>query len=473
MTLARAAQSTGTRRPRPAAPRPLDRPLNLFDLLVALNRNPLEAWTRELYEDPIVTGESLLGRFAVVSDPAAIRAVLVDAPEQFGKDELQKRLLRPALGDGLLTSEGEAWRSQRRAFAPVFAPRSVDGFVPAMRSCAEALVRRWSAMRDGRPIDVAEEMARTMLDMLAATIFGGGLGQSAAAFRQAATRYFETQGRVEPLDLLGAPDWVPRLGRLLSHPALEFFTRVVESIVAERRKRRTSNADDMPADLVAVLLRNGETTGVGMSDSEIAGNIITFIGAGFETPANALTWALYLLALAPDWRRQVEAEVDAAFGAKALSLATTEPLHALHAHLEEAMRLYPPVAIMTRRALVDQRLGGRHIAAGSTIILAPWIIHRHRRLWEEPDDFVPERFLPERRQSVARFAYLPFGAGPRVCIGGAFAMQQMTITLAAIVRHFRLELVASHRVDPVHRITLRPEGGMPMTLHRRPSAKQD
>ncbi len=171
-----------------------------------------------------------------------------------------------------------------------------------MRSRAEALVRRWSAMREGRPIDVADEMAHAMLDMLAATLFGDGLGQSAAAFRQAATRYFETQGRVEPLDLLGAPDWVAALGSAAIASGIQFFPKVVQSIVAERRKRRTSNADKAPADLVAVLLGDGEKTGSGMSDSEIAGNIITFIGAGFETPANALTWALYLLALAPDWR---------------------------------------------------------------------------------------------------------------------------------------------------------------------------
>jgi cytochrome P450 len=447
---------------------PRERPQRLFDLLLTLNRNPLEAWSRRHYEESIVLGETPLGRFAMVSDPAAIRSVLVDDVDRYRKDDLQRRLLKPALGNGLLTSGGHQWRMQRRNFAPAFAPRKVDSYIPGMRAEAQALASRWKNMREGRPLDVAEEMARTMLDMLARTLFLGGLGRKPSEFRRAATRYFETQGRVDPLDLLGAPDWLPRIGRLLSRPALDFFPSVVQAILSERKRRiaedRNANADDFVNTLITA---RDPASGAALSDAEIAANVITFIGAGFETPTNALTWALYLLSIDSHWRGQVEAEADRLLPDGGWNLGKVDGFIVTRALLEEAMRLYPPVAIISRKAVHDHVLRGHKILAGTTIIIAPWVVHRHRLLWEAPDHFDPSRFMPEARARVSRFAYIPFGAGPRVCIGGAFAMQQMTITLATIARWFRLDLVPGHDVLPVHRITLRPEGGMIMTLKRR------
>ncbi len=448
---------------RPAAPVPRGRSQGFIELLLTLNRNPLEAWRHEHFEEEIIAGESPLGRFAIVNDPDAIRTVLIEHVANFPKDRLQKILLKPALGNGLLTTDGESWRLQRRQFAPSFAPRKMDAYLPAMRREAQALVARWRGLRPGRPLDIAEEMARTMLNMLAGTLFPGGLGRSPAEFRQAATRYFETQGRVDPLDLVGAPDWFPRIGRALSRPALEFFPKVVAAIVSDYRRR-----GGVPRDggLVAQLLE-GHRGAEPMDDAEIAANVITFIGAGFETPANALSWALYLLSLDEDWRRKVEAEADALLAGDGWPAAGVEPFAATRALIEEAMRLYPPVAIMTRRAAQDCVLAGRRIRRDATIIISPWIIHRHRRRWTNPDEFDPSRFTAERRAEIGRHAYLPFGAGPRVCIGSAFAMRQMIVTLAMVARHFRLDLVPSHRVTPVHRVTLRPEGGMIMTVTQR------
>ena len=451
------------RRIRPAAPFPRKRPQGLIELLLTLNRNPLEAWTERHFEEDIVSGESPLGRFAIVNEPEAIRTVLTDA-ERFPKDRLQKLLLKPALGNGLLTTEGESWRLQRRQFAPSFTPRKIASYLPAMQAEAQALVARWRRFRQGQPLDVAEEMARTMLNMLARTLFPGGLGRSPAEFREAATRYFETQGRVDPLDLVGAPDWLPRIGQFLSRPALEFFPKVVDAILRDYGQHRDAAKD---GGLVSQFIGAGNGSGVTLDHADIAANVITFIGAGFETPANALSWALYLLSLDEDWRRKVEDEADRLLADEAWPAAGIEAFAAARTLIEEAMRLYPPVAIMTRRAAQDCVLAGRDIRCDSTIIISPWIIHRHRRRWTNPDDFDPSRFAPERRSEINRYAYLPFGVGPRVCIGSAFAMQQMTVTLATIARHFRLDLLPTHRVVPVHRVTLRPEGGMIMTIRRR------
>lgn len=451
--------------PRPAAPVPRETGLGLVDLLLTLNRNPLESWMRQHYEAPVIAGESLLGRYAVVSDPIALRRILIERPDLYPKDELQKRILKPALGNGLLTSDGEMWRTQRRLFAPVFSPRAIARFQPAMAAEAEALGDRLAAMRAGRPIDMGEALAQTMLRMLARTIFAGGLGRSPAEFRHWATRYFETQGRVDPLDLAGAPHWIPRLGRLLSRPALAFFPKVVEAVVAERRRALAREPDAAPPDLVGALLGSGD--GDGLDDAEVAANVITFIGAGFETPSNALTWALYVLTLDPAWRAEVEAEVDAFHAGGGWPVGDLTALVKLTAHIEEAMRLYPPVAIITRRAAEDDELAGVRIGKGATVILAPWIIHRHRLLWQKPDDFEPRRFLPGARDRIDRLAYLPFGAGPRVCIGATFAMQQMLATLAALIHRVRLEVASGCRVWPVHRVTLRPETALMMIVHRR------
>lgn len=455
-------------RPRPAAPVPPDQPQGLFRLLLTLNRNPLEAWPRYHYEQRIVQGHTPLGRFAMVSDPNAIRSVLVDDTDNYCKDDLQKLLLKPALGNGLLTSAGEEWRVQRRCFAPAFAPRKITSYIAAMATEAAAVVDRWNHFEAGRTIDVAEEMARAMLDILARTLFSGGLGRDQSEFRSAATHYFETQGRINPLDLLGAPSWVPRIGALLSRRALKFFPLVVQAILSDRRRLIAENPNAAGEDFVTTLINSRDTeSGRALSDAEIASNVITFIGAGFETPANALSWALYLLSIDETWRKQVEDEADRLLPGGTWHDARIDDFVVTRALLEEAMRLYPPVAILSRKAVRDHTLRGHMIHTGTTVIIAPWVLHRHRALWEDPDSFDPSRFMPENRGRINRFAYIPFGAGPRVCIGAAFAMQQMTITLATIARSFRLDLAPNHRVLPVHRVTLRPEGGMLMTVRRR------
>lgn len=454
-------------RPRPAAPLPPEKPQQLLALLWTLNKNPLEAWPRQHYEEPIVTGDTFLGRFAMVSTPDAIRQVLVDDTESYRKDDLQNLLLRPALGNGLLTSTGDEWRVQRRSFAPVFAPRKVASYVPAMLSEAAALTTRWTSL-NGKTIDICEEMARSMIDTLARTLFSRGIGRDPTEFRRAATRYFETQGRIDPLDLIGAPAWLPRIGRLLSRPALKFFPLVVKAVLSERRRASNAptNVDDW--DFVDTLLNaRDDETGALLSEAEISANIITFIGAGFETPANALSWALYLLSIDEAWRRKIEFEADRLLpDDHSINIKIDEFVYT-RALVEEAMRLYPPVAILSRTALRDHMLYGRKISAGTTVIISPWVLHRHRLLWSAPDCFDPTRFLPEQRSKIARLSYIPFGAGPRVCIGAAYAMQQMIITVATIARRFRLDLMPGHSVVPVHRVTLRPEHGMKMSIMRR------
>jgi cytochrome P450 len=437
---------------------------DLFDWLKAVRRNPLTTWSREHFERPIVASEGLLGRVTVLSDPAAIRHVLVDNAGNYRKDDLQRRVLAPGLGEGLLTVEGEAWRVQRRALAPLFTPRRVTGFVPAMAEAAARMVRRWRRRGEGRTFDVALEMTRVTLDVLERTIFTRGLARDPDALGRAITRYFEALGPIDPLDVFGLPAWVPRIGRMRAAPAVRFFAEVVGELVGARRALLAAG-EEPPQDLLTLLLQASDPeSGRGLTDAEVQANVVTFIGAGHETTANTLAWSLYLLSQAPEIREAVEAEVDGVLGQRLPDAEDLDRLVMTRAVIEEAMRLYPPVPFMSRAALGEDHVAGFRIPKGSLVMIAPWVLHRHRLLWQAPDAFDPSRFLPAARSAIDRFAYLPFGAGPRVCIGAAFALQEAMIVLATAVRAARFALSEGWRVEPVHRVTLRPAGGLPMRL---------
>jgi cytochrome P450 len=455
-------------RPRPPAPEPLEKPPGPFKTLRILRANPIASLTRAHFEQPIVITKSVLGNVAYVSDPTAIRYVLIERSENYRKGRQHQRIMTPALGNGLATAEGDRWRTQRRLVGRLFTPRSVAGFAPAMAASASALVERWKKLQVRSRLDVAAEMARTAIDVLERTIFVDGIKGDPNEVAQALTHYFNTVGRLTLLNILNAPDWVPRLGRWRARRSLALSSRTADMIIEACRKRLLADPLSAPADLVSILLMAGDAkTGRELSDAEIRSNIATFIATGYETSAVVLTWALYLLSLDPEWRERVETEVDRELPASGYVDDSLERLVATRAVIEETMRLYPSVPAIHREAISADQLATEAIDPGTIVVIYPWVVHRHRLLWEAPDLFDPSRFLPGSREAIDRFAYLPFGAGPRGCIGASFALQEAIIVLATIVRTFRLELAPDHKVWPVHRITLRPQGGLPMVLHRR------
>ncbi|HEX2725583.1 MAG TPA: cytochrome P450, partial [Beijerinckiaceae bacterium] len=238
----------------------------------------------------------------------------------------------------------------------------------------------------------------------------------------------------------------------------------VDELLAARRAV-IARGDEPPDDLLTLLLEAADPeTGQGLGEVEVRANIATFIGAGHETTANALSWSLYLLSQAPDMRERVEREVDQVAGERPLVAEDLSRLAFTRAVVDEALRLYPPAPLITRAAITDDRIGRFKIPKGSMVAIAPWVLHRHHCLWDEPDAFDPDRFMPARRAAIDRFAYLPFGAGPRICIGASFALQEAVTVLAGVARAARLDLVADHVVQPVQRVTLRPQGGLPMRL---------
>ena len=420
---------------------------------------------RAHFEHPVVAADGVLGRVTVVSDPALIRYLFVENAGNYRKDDLQRRVLTPGLGNGLLSAEGEDWRNQRRTIAPIFSARHVAGFAEAMNAAGARVARRL-ARRDGAEVEAAVEMTRVSLDVLTRTIFTHGLKRDPDAVGRAIACILKAIGPIDPLDVFGVPGFVPRIGRLRARPAGRFFEEVVDELLA-RRRALTARGELAPRDLLTLLLTASDPeTGNGLTDLEVKANIVTFIAAGHETTANALTWALYCLSQDDAARERLQAEVDAAVGADGGFALDDFPF--ARAVMEETMRLFPPVQFMSRQAIRDDRVGRIKIPRGSAVLVAPWVLHRHRTLWDDPEAFVPERFLPGRRERIDRYAYLPFGAGPRVCIGHSFSLQEATLVLAHVARAARLDVAAGHPpVTPLHRVTLRPQHGLRMRVSRR------
>lgn len=449
----------------PPAPTPRARLLGLFGLLRVLATNPLEAWTAAHFERPVVSGGLAIGRATVISDPAAIRRVLLENYDNYEKDWLQRRVLSAGLTDGLLTVEANRWRMQRRALAPLFARKTVMNFSAAMTGVANALVERLKA-RDGQIVDLAVEATRVTLEVLERTIFSDGFGRDPEQIRLAMKRYFETIGEIDPFDVLGLPRFIPRLKRWKLRATMRLFDDTMDAIIASRRRQLADDAANAPRDILTLLLEATDPqTGEGLSESELRANILTFIAAGHETTANSITWSLFLLSQSKEWRARLQTEADRELAGSGDIAA--ERLMETRAVIDEANRLYPPIGAISRQALGPDTLAGEAIERGTMVVIATYVLHRHRTLWVKPDVFDPARFLPGAREAIDRFAYLPFGVGPRICIGAPFALQEATIVLASIMRHFDFELAPGHAVWPLQKVTLRPNGGLPVRLKAR------
>ena len=456
----------------PPAPRPQARPLGPIALIRTLKRNPLECWAAPHFEQPIVSGGLPIGHVLLVHEPGAIRRVLLDNAANYRKDRLQRRVLSAGLNDGLLSAEGEQWRTQRRVLAPMFARRTVMDFTSAMMGAAETMIEKWSALGNHATIDIAAEMAKVTLDVVERTIFSDAFGSDAEDIRLAMTTYFNTIGEISPLDLIGAPEFVPRLSRFRVRSTLRFFEAEVDRVISDRRQLLAAQPDRAPNDLLTHLLEALDTgTDDGITEAEVRSNILTFIAAGHETTANTLSWAMFLLSQSPHWRERVEAEVDRELTGAIPGVA--DRLVETRAVIEETIRLYPPIAAISRVALGEDDLNGERVKPGSLIVVSPYVLHRHRLLWDRPDVFDPEQFLGSAAATIDRFAYLPFGAGPRKCIGSTFALQEATLVLASIVKRFRFQLKPGHTVWPMLRVTLRPANGLPMIITERSAHRTD
>jgi cytochrome P450 len=455
------AKSPAANRPRPAAPQPHDGRLGLLATIRALRTNPITAFPEAAYQAPILQ-IGRLRKVVLVNDPDEIEHVLVGNAGNYRKSVQQQRRLRPALGDGLLTAEGAAWQGARRIAAPLFNPGAIALLFGDMLEAAAVMRDRWlDRNAPGRPLDLSAEFQRLTYEIVFRTVFSGALDLDRASVHANMAVYFETFGRIDLASLFNLPAWVPTSAAWRARPALAVFRSIVDRIV----RQRLANPGRANSDLLDRLMRSPlPATGEVMPPAAVSDNVLTFLAAGHETTGNALAWILYLLALFPDAEAAVTEELLSVVGDRPSRPDRFDDLVFTRAVVNEALRLYPPAPFMGREALGDDELAGQRIEAGTQILISPWIVHRHRRLWDDPDGFRPERFMPPNDRDIPRGAFIPFGLGPRVCIGRGFAVQEILIVLATILPIFRFRLLDAPPVTPQARITLRPAGGMPMIV---------
>lgn len=442
-------------------PPPVSVPLPDHDpgLLAAVSNlqdNVLMAIPAQALTNPIWSGTTLR-RWHMVMEPAAIRRVLMERLDDYPKSDVTKALLSPAIGASLFIAEGAHWRWQRRAAAPAFAHRSVSALAPVMSAAAERSCARIAAAGP-RAVDLAQEMVTTTFDVIADVTFSGDDILDRAAVHDAIDGYISQAGRVSLLDLLGLPAWVPRPGRGNALRLIEHTKQTADAAIWRRRAR---GAGDVP-DLLDLLLSAADPkSGRTMSTAELRDNLLTFIVAGHETTAQTLAWALYLMGHDTRAQDRARAEAVATLQGRAAGIADLDALPFIRRIIDETLRLYPAGGILSRTAQADDTLCGTQIKPGDTVMIPIYALGRHRALWEAPDMFEPDRFID--RKAIDRFAYLPFGDGPRICIGASFALQEAVIILATLLSRFRFTAVKGRAPIPKMIITLRPEGGVWMT----------
>lgn len=453
-------QSTSQPASRKAAVPPGPRGGLLLGSLRRVQREPLNLLLDGFRE----YGDVVHFRFAathafLLAHPDHIRHVLHDNHRNYDKQNIDYAMLRRLLGNGLLTSDGEFWKSQRRLIAPIFHRQRVAGFCNLMVNSTQEMLDRWEVLAlSGEPFDITSEMTRLTLRIVAKALFSTDVSDAEETIGAALTEVNRQLGEFSLLDLL----WmVPTPRKHRFRAAVRALDAVVNRIIEERR-RAHYRADDL---LTMLLDATDEDTHERMSPSQVRDEVMTLLLAGHETTANALAWTCYLLSQNPGAEDRLRGEVEGVLGDRGANALDLPALRYTRMVVEESMRLFPPAWAISRNTIAEDEIAGYRIPPGTNILISSFITHRHTAFWDNPERFDPERFLPGRSESRPHFAYLPFGGGPRICIGNGFAMAEAQLVLATIVQRYRLRLVPNRPVELHPLITLRPRRGIWMTLH--------
>jgi cytochrome P450 len=395
-----------------------------------------------------------------------VKTLLLTRPAEFPKGRLQVDVLKPVFGNAMISREGRDWRWQRGAAAPLFRHDELLHYGPIMSAAAESTVAQWRAASPGTVRAIDDDMMRAAFHVISNTMLAGGAQDMLHAIEQGHADYYRGANWWVIYTLLGLPHWLPRPGGKLMRA---HENRIREAVTGLVRTRRAAAADG--EDLLARMLRASDAeTGQSMSDELVVDNIASFLMAGYDTTAFALTWTLYLISRSPEWEARMLQEIDQVVGSGPVTSAHVERLGTVQQVLNESLRLFPTAPVIIRDIVEGIQFDDVSVPAGTIGIIPIYAIHRHRSYWDDPDRFDPNRFAPDSRSKPTRFQFMPFGAGPRVCIGAAFAMLEATIMLATFVRAAHFEVSADFDPRPSARMFLLPENGMPMRITLRASA---
>lgn len=443
----------------PTPPRAPD-DMSFLGRLAVIKRNMIATWGQRAYEEDVIEGRFFFRNSFILNRPDAIRHVLLSNYENYSRTPAGIRMLRPVLGDGLLIAEGHSWTFQRRTLAPAFTPRATANLVPHMTAVLDETIAKLDG-RTSEPVDLREIMQRMTLEIAGRTMFSFGMDRHGPTLRNFVMEYGARLGRPYLLDMVLPLSW-PSPMDFARARFRKRWTEFVAMLIAERRERGKKDGAP-PRDLFDLMdeARDPET-GKGFSDEQLVDEVATMILAGHETTATALFWALYLLALDPDTQEEIASETR---GEHLDSMADIDRQKFTRAVIEETMRLYPPAFLIARAAREKDNAAGVAIGKGDIIMIAPWLLHRHEKLWDQPNAFIPRRFMST--EAPDQFAYLPFGAGPRVCVGAPFAQAESVLALARLIGAFRVELADTGPVIPLGVVTTQPDRSPLFRITRR------
>ncbi|NSX53903.1 cytochrome P450 [Parasulfitobacter algicola] len=435
-------------------------PMGVWQSLQTARKNLIEIIPDIATKQPMITGKTAIVRWHMVMDPDGNRRVLKDNLENYPKSDVTKNILEPAIGKSLFNAEGAHWRWQRRAATPVFTHRNIANLAPIMGLAADRSTERL-AQSSGRAVDLFQEMVAATFEVISDVTFSGDEGFDRMGVHTAIDNYIAQTAKLSLFDIVGVPTWVPRPSRMISSGAIKQMKAIADNAI---NNRRDGSSRDVP-DLLDLLLEGEDPkTKRQMTTAELRDNLLTFIVAGHETTALTLAWSLYLCAFDQDVQDKARAEAQSVLNGSTANADDVPKLKYIRQIIDEALRLYPPAALLSRTAQSSDTLCGRDIRKGDTVILPIYALHRNHLLWENPDHFDPDRFVDPK--AINRFAYLPFGDGPRICIGASFALQEAVIILATLISRFRFKRVPGKDPKPVLILTLRPEGGVWLDVER-------
>lgn len=451
--------------PRLAGPTPPDKPLPFFQFIRTVPNNAMAAIPRAAYEEPVWQLPYGRQELLLVSDPAGVKQVLLDNVANYPKAPEEIAILGAAFGEGLLTSAGDKWKSHRRIMSPSFDHKSIVSYAPAMTETVERYLSRWQAMPDGSIVDIAQEMTALTLKVISRTMFSTDADGISDLMGETLRRGTEAMdfGIVHQLPVIGPFLLKRQIARI--HRIFSGLDGAIYGLIDARAKSKRAGPPDLLDRLIAA--RDGET-GLAMSNEEVRDETVIIFIAGHETTAVAMTFVWYLLSQHPAEEAKLWEELARVLGGRTPTYDDLANLPYTRWVIEESMRLYPPApGISNRVANADDVIAGTRVKKNANVLILPWVLHRHRALWSDPLRFDPERFAPERSQGRHRFAYLPFGGGPRICIGAALAMTEAQLILATIAQRYRVRLAPGEQVELRNRVTLRPLNGIRMLLERR------
>jgi len=390
--------------------------------------------------------------------PEFVQSVFVEHTYDFDKGAYLRSAFYPVTGNGLFISEGEIHRKQRKLMAPTFQPRQIVSYADTMVGYGERILETW---RDGMTVDVSQEMTDVTMSIVGKVLFDADVftetDELGAAMTAALNHVAYMFSTAFPLPF----NWpLPRYKR--TKQAIALLRQRIQKMIDERRA-----SAEQGNDLLSILLQAREEDGSGMSDEQVRAEAMTLFGAGHETTANALTWAWYLLTTHPDAYQKMQQEIDTVLQGRSPTYADLAHLPYTLQVLKEALRLYPPAYAISRGVLHDTEINGYFISKRALVMVAPWVLHRRPDFFPDPEKFDPERFTLENEKRLPRYAYMPFGAGPRICIGNHFAMMEGHLLLATLAQRVTFELVAGQNIVPQPGIGLRPKYGLKMVVQRR------